>query len=70
MAGLLPFISFSTSYHDLLCASRWGGAIRYIVDQCLQDVLVVENVIGALKAYSGTVPPALDSDWTGHMVHI
>ena len=29
-------------------------AMRYIVDHCVQDVLVLEKVIGALKAYSGT----------------
>jgi hypothetical protein len=28
-------------------------AKRYIVDHCVQDVLVLEKVIGALKAYSG-----------------
>jgi hypothetical protein len=26
----------------------------YIVDYCVHDVLVLEKVIGALKAYSGT----------------
>jgi len=29
-------------------------AMRYIVEHCVQDVLVLEKVIGALKAYSGT----------------
>ena len=29
-------------------------AMHYIVDHCVQDVLVLEKVIGALKAYSGT----------------
>jgi uncharacterized protein YprB with RNaseH-like and TPR domain len=29
-------------------------AMGYIVEHCVQDVLVLENVIGSLKAYSGT----------------
>jgi hypothetical protein len=29
-------------------------AMRYIVQHCVQDVLVLEKVIGALKPYSGT----------------
>jgi len=29
-------------------------AMSYIVKHCVQDVLVLEKVIGALKAYSGT----------------
>jgi uncharacterized protein YprB with RNaseH-like and TPR domain len=29
-------------------------AMSYIVDHCVQDVYVLEKVVGALKAYSGT----------------
>ncbi len=29
-------------------------AMSYIVEHCVQDVLVLEKVIGALKSYSGT----------------
>jgi hypothetical protein len=29
-------------------------AMSYIVKHCVQDALVLEEVIGALKAYSGT----------------
>jgi uncharacterized protein YprB with RNaseH-like and TPR domain len=29
-------------------------AMNYIVEHCVQDVLVLEKVVGALKAYSGT----------------
>jgi len=28
--------------------------MSYVVKHCVQDVLVLEKVIGALKAYSGT----------------
>lgn len=45
-----------------VCPDQWlkaaldgdRKAMHYIVEHCVQDVLVLEKVIGALKAYSGT----------------
>jgi hypothetical protein len=46
----------SVAPRQWLVAALDGGrqAMRYIVDHCVQDVLVLEKVIGALKAHSGT----------------